>query len=67
MLAAIYNDEVVEEPTDDKRNHRGAISSGGLQTLDQFFNLPYFDILLRFIRLGRAHVGRHDDVGRPGG
>lgn len=34
MLAAIYNDEVVEEPTDDKRYHRSAISSGGLQTLD---------------------------------
>jgi hypothetical protein len=44
--------------TNDKRDHRSSISSGCLQTFDQFFDLPDFDILLRFVGLGVAHFDR---------
>lgn len=30
--------------TDDERNHRGSISSGGLEALDQLLDLPDLDL-----------------------
>ena len=54
--------------TDNQRNHRGSISSGGFKTLDELLDLPDFNILLRVVRsLSRAHVGRGDQgYTRPG-
>jgi hypothetical protein len=46
--------------TNDKRNHRSSISPSGLKPLDKLLHLPYFDVLLSFVRLRRAHVGRRD-------
>jgi hypothetical protein len=43
--------------TDDERNHGGSIASCGLQALDQFLDLPDFDVLLGFVRLGITHLG----------
>lgn len=49
-----------ESLTNDKRNHRGSISPSGLKALDKLLHLPYLDVLLSFVRLSRAHVGRGD-------
>ena len=35
---------MLEEHTDNERNHGGSISSGSLQTFNQFLNLPNLDI-----------------------
>lgn len=60
--------EGYEKHTDNQRNHRGSISSGGFKTLDELLDLPDFNILLRVVRsLSRAHVGRGDQgYTRPG-
>ena len=51
---------------DDERNHGGSISSGGFKTPDQLLDLPYFNILLRVVRLSLgAHVDDKIDK-RPG-
>lgn len=49
-----------ESLTNDQRNHGGAISPSGLKALDKLLHLPYLDVLLSFVRLSRAHVGRGD-------
>ena len=51
--------------TNDKRDHGGSVSSSGLKPLDEFLHLPYLDVLLRFVRLSRAHVGRGNNMIRP--
>lgn len=51
-----------EKLTNDKGNHGCAISSCGLKAPDQLLDLPYLNVSLRFVRLGRAHLGRGDAI-----
>ena len=41
--------------TDDERNHACAIATGGFKTLDELLDLPYLNVLLRFVPLRSRH------------
>lgn len=51
--------------TNNEGNHGRSISAGGFQALDQLLHLPDLNVLLRFVRLRRAHLGRGE--GDPSG
>ena len=53
--------------TDDQGNHGGSIAAGGFKTLYQLLNLPYLNVLLGFVGLRRAHLGRGDADTTTGG
>lgn len=43
--------------TDNEGNHAGAISAGGLETLDEFLDFPDFNVLFGFAALPLRSLG----------